>query len=482
MRRLILSGVIAASIAFPALADTTSLKQALEATYRNNPTLARTRTSIKNLDESVVQALAGLKPTVSGSISATVTDTIDDTVLRGFDFDVDTGMFTRFERYSAADTYSNRASINISQLLYDGGQTRGKVDSAKLAVFAGREDLISAEQNTLLDAITAYMDLRQAQANLNLAKSNITVLQQQLQASRDRFEVGEVTRTDVSQTEARLASAVSNREASRAALQGAVASYVSIVGEKPQSVQTPPEHPTVPSTLARAEAIALDGHPRIRAAKLNLKAASIDLNVARKNRIPTVKGSVSALNTDISGLGNFTEGSRISIEVGVSATISIFQGGRLDSQRRAASNSKKVDQYELDIAINTTQLNLRRNYANWQAAVAAIRASQAQIRSARIAFEGVREEAKLGSRTTLDVLDAEQELLSARSNLVSALRDEQVQAYNVLAEMGRLTARSLRLSVELHDPKANYDAVVKDSPLGLQRINLLEKLQKRRKK
>jgi outer membrane protein len=468
-------------VAFPTFADTTSLKHALEATYRNNPTLARTRTSIKNLDESVVQALAGLKPTVSGSVSVGVTDYIDQTTQR-YVSDPSDPFGGSFVTEAKSDTYSNTATLSISQLLYDGGQTRGRVDSAKLAVYAGREDLIAAEQSTLLGAITAYMDLRRAQANLNLAVSNITVLQQQLQASRDRFEVGEVTRTDVSQTEARLASAISNREASRAALQGAVANYVSVVGEKPHNVQTPPEHPAIPSSLKRAEAIALEAHPRIRAAKLNLKAAGIDLSVARKNRIPTVTGSVSATTSASSGIAKFVQGNSKQVGVNVSASIPIFQGGKLDSQQRAAANSKKTDQYELDVAINTTQLNLRRNYANWQAAVAAIRASQAQIRSARIAFEGVREEAKLGSRTTLDVLDAEQELLSARSNLVSALRDEQVQAYNVLAEMGRLTARSLRLNVEHHDPKVNYEAVVKDSPLGLQRINLLEKLQKRRKK
>jgi outer membrane protein len=481
MRRLILSGVIAVSVAFPSLADTTSLKQALEATYRNNPTLAQTRESIKNLDETVVQALAGLKPTVEGSISVGVTDYIDQTTTR---FIVDPADPLKSLRVTEArsDTYSNTATLSISQLLFDGGQTRGKVDSAKLAVYAGREKLIEAEQGTLLGAITAYMDLRRAQANLNLAQSNIKVLEQQLQASRDRFEVGEVTRTDVSQTEARLASAISNREASRAALQGAVATYESVVGDKPHRMQTPPEHPAIPSTLARAEALALKGHPRIRAAQLDLKAAGIDLTVARRNRIPTVRGSVSATTSASSGIAKFVQGNSKQVEVNVSASIPIFQGGRLDSQQRSASNAKRVDQYALDLAINTTQLNIRRNYANWQAAVAAIRASQAQIRSARIAFEGVQEEAKLGSRTTLDVLDAEQELLTARSNLVSALRDEQVQAYNVLAEMGRLTARSLRLNVEHHDPKTNYEAVVKDSPLGLQRINLLEKLQNRRKK
>ena len=466
MRRLFLGSAIAICVAFPSVADTTNLKHALEATYRNNPTLAQTRESIKNLDEGVVQALADLKPSVAGSISSTVTQ----------QFDWDQVAFPN------TDSYSNAATLKISQLIYDGGQTRGRVDSARLAVYAGRENLIAAEQETLLAAITAYMDLRRAQANLNLAESNITVLQQQLQASRDRFEVGEVTRTDVSQTEARLASAISNREASRAALQGSVANYVSVVGENPHRVQTPPEHPAIPSTVAQAEAIALEGHPRIRAAKLDLKAAGINVTTSNKNRIPTIEGSLTAQSLDTSGLLNYTENNNVTLGFNVLATIPIFQGGSLNSARRSAVNAKKVDQYQLDEAINTTRLNLRRNYANWQAAVAAIRASQAQIRSARIAFEGVQEEAKLGSRTTLDVLDAEQELLTARSNLVSALRDEQVQAYNVLAEMGRLTARSLRLNVQHHDPSVNYKAVVKDSPLGLQRIGLLEKLQNRRKK
>jgi outer membrane protein len=474
MRRLILGSVAAFALALPAFAQGTSLKQALEATYRSNPTLAQTRAQIKNLDEAVVQALSGLKPTVSGSLSIGVTDYIDQTTTS---FNPGTSSFVQVRR---GDTYSNTATLSISQLIYDGGKTRGAVDSAKLSVYAGRENLIASEQVTLLAAITAFMDLRQAQATLNLAENNITVLREQLRASQDRFEVGEVTRTDVSQTQARLASAISSKEASKAAVQAAIASYTSIVGERPSQLQVPPAHPTVPASLQRAEAIALAAHPRIRAAQLELQAAGIDLNVARKNRIPTITGSVNATSSASTSLGNFYKDNERSVGVTLGASIPIYQGGTLDSQRRSAANSKKVDQYALDTAIATTRLNLRTNYANWQAAVAAIEASQAQIRAAQIAFEGVREEAKLGSRTTLDVLDAEQELLSARSNLVSALRDEQVQGYNVLAEMGQLTASALRLNVDIYDPKANYNKVVQESPLGAERIQLLDKLLKRR--
>lgn len=466
MRKLIIGGVLSILMSVPAFAQTTSLKHALESTYRNNPSLAQRREQIKNLDEAVVQALAGLKPTVSGSLQATITDPIKP----------------RFA-FQNENSFSNTATLSISQLIYDGGQTRGRVDASKLELYAGREELIGAEQSTMLGTITAFMSLREAQAKLGLAENNISVLREQLRASRDRFEVGEVTRTDVSQTEARLALAISNKEAARAVVLGAVADYISIVGEKPNNLRTPPEHPKIPSKLAQAEAIALQNHPRVRAAQLNLRAASTDLSVVRKNRIPTVTGTVSATSTASEHEFNFIKGKSRSVSVGVGANIPIYSGGRLDSSRRAASNALKANQYALQAAEDLTRQNLRRNYANWQAAVAAIRASQAQIRSARIAFEGVNEEAKLGARTTLDVLDAEQELLSARSNLVSALRDEQVQAYNVLAEMGLLTADALKLNVERHDPTKNYNKVVKeDSPLGLKRINLLEKLQKKRKK
>jgi len=462
MRKLILSGVLAMSMVAPAFADTTTLKGALEATYKNNPGLARVRTSLKNLDEAVVQALAGLKPTVSASLRSTITDPINQTE-------------------SSRDSYSNTASLTISQLLYDGGQTAGRVESSKLALFAGREDLIATEQAALLQAITAFMDVRQAQATLNLAENNISVLREQLRASEDRFEVGEVTRTDVSQTQARLASAISNSEAARANVSSTIATYISVVGAKPHRIETPPAHPKVPPTLAQAEAIAVERHPRIRSAKLSLKAAGIDYQVARKNRIPTVTGSVTASKSGSSGILDYTNNTNTNVSVAVEATIRLYQGGALNSRQRAAANAKKADQYSLDEAIITTRLNLRRNYANWKSAVAAITASQAQIRAARVAFEGVREEAKLGSRTTLDVLDAEQEVLSARSSLISAVRDEQVQAYNVLSEMGLLTAKSLRLNVELYDPKANYNRVITESPLGSKRINLLEKLTKRRK-
>ena len=444
MRIQVLSTVALFILCSPALAETTTLKQALEATYKNSPSIAQQREKLLELNEIVVQKFASLKPVVN----ATLKQNLDDV----------NGKFT------------NTATLTIKQLIYDGGKSLNLINSSKLIVLAERELLIQSEQNSLLKVITSYMDLRQAIATLELAKSNTSVLREQLRASQNRFEVGEVTRTDVSQTEARLASAISNVEARNAAVLSQIANYFLIVGQDPGALETPQKHPIIPSDVATAEAIALTDHPRIRAAKLYLQAADQDISATRKNTNPIISGSLTS-----------STGSAIKSSIGakIEASIPIFIGGKLRSKQRSAVSARQAKKYALDTAISSTRYNLNAYYATWQAALAAIKASNAQIESARIAFEGVTEETKLGSRTTLDVLDAEQELLSARSNLISALRDEQVQAYKVLAEMGQLTASSLGLNVKLYDPTLDYNKIVIESPLGKARIKLLEKLQNR---
>lgn len=442
MNKFIISLVISSLMACSVNAQETDLKTTLEATYANNPLIAQQREIILKLNESVVQQSSLIMP----GISATLSQNLDDN----------------------NGNYANSANITIKQLIYDGGQSLNLIDASKYAVFAERELLIKAEQDNLLKAITSYMDFRQAKANLDLAESNIKVIKEQLRASKNRYEVGEVTRTDVSQTEARLALALSNVEARRASLSSKSASYLLVVGEYPGKLANPPKHPDVPIELHIAEKIALENHPRIRAAKLNLKSSEHKINASRKIGSPTISGSLTTKT-----------GSSIRSSTGatIQATIPLFSGGELRSKRRAAINDKQIRKYALDNAILMTRSNLQIYHSSWLAAVAAIKASNAQIKSSKIAFEGVREEAKLGSRTTLDVLDAEQELLSARSNLVSALRDEQVQAYNVISEMGQLTASNLNLDIKVYDPEIDYNNVIKKSPLGEARIKILEKLQ-----
>ena len=444
MFRFFSSSAIIILFAFPVSAKETNLKSTLEATYNNNFLIAQQREKILKYNESVTQQLSVKKPDLSANLSQNLDE--------------------------SNGKYNNSANITIKQLLYDGGQSSNLVDAAKYTVLAERELLIKAEQDNLLKAITVYMDLRQAQANLELAENNIKVIEEQLRAANNRFEVGEVTRTDVSQTKARLALAVSNVETRKAILTGKSASYLLVVGENHGNLSTPPKHPEIPNTFSKAEKIAIENHPRILAARLQLKVSEYRIDASRGVFSPTIIGSItSKTGTSISSSTGAT----------IQATIPLFNSGNLRSKKRAAINDKKISKHALDIALLTTRSNLQIYHSSWLAAVAAIKASKAQIEASQIAFEGMREESKLGSRTTLDVLDAEQELLSARSNLVTALRDEQVQAYNVLSEMGQLTTSNLGLEVQTFNSFSNNNKIEQTSPLGKARIRILEKLKNR---
>ena len=444
MFRFFSSSAIIILFAFPVSAKETNLKSTLEATYNNNYLIAQQREKILKYNESVTQQLSVKKPDLSANLSQNLDE--------------------------SNGKYNNSANITIKQLLYDGGQSSNLVDAAKYTVLAERELLIKAEQDNLLKAITVYMDLRQAQANLELAENNIKVIEEQLRAANNRFEVGEVTRTDVSQTKARLALAVSNVETRKAMLTGKSASYLLVVGENHGNLSTPPKNPEIPNTFSKAEKIAIENHPRILAARLQLKVSEYRIDASRGIFNPTIIGSItSKTGTSISSSTGAT----------IQATIPLFNSGNLRSKKRAAINDKKISKHALDIALLTTRSNLQIYHSSWLAAVAAIKASKAQIEASQIAFEGMREESKLGSRTTLDVLDAEQELLSARSNLVTALRDEQVQAYNVLSEMGQLTTSNLGLEVQTFNSFSNNNKIEQTSPLGKARIRILEKLKNR---
>ena len=444
MFRFFSSSAIIILFAFPVSAKETNLKSTLEATYNNNFLIAQQREKILKYNESVTQQLSVKKPDLSANLSQNLDE--------------------------SNGKYNNSANITIKQLLYDGGQSSNLVDAAKYTVLAERELLIKAEQDNLLKAITVYMDLRQAQANLELAENNIKVIEEQLRAANNRFEVGEVTRTDVSQTKARLALAVSNVETRKAILTGKSASYLLVVGENHGNLSTPPKHPEIPNTFSKAEKIAIENHPRILSARLQLKVSEYRIDASRGIFNPTIIGSItSKTGTSISSSTGAT----------IQATIPLFNSGNLRSKKRAAINDKKISKHALDIALLTTRSNLQIYHSSWLAAVAAIKASKAQIEASQIAFEGMREESKLGSRTTLDVLDAEQELLSARSNLVTALRDEQVQAYNVLSEMGQLTTSNLGLEVQTFNSFSNNNKIEQTSPLGKARIRILEKLKNR---
>jgi len=444
---------IAALTVSASFAEAQTLKEAMEEAYQNNPSLLAARASLAGTDEGVAAAAAALRPTISGSATATES--------RNFDTDTDSDSWT--------------LAITASQTIWGGGRGVLGLTASELEVLSVRQDLLDTEQGILLSAVEAFMNVRRDADNVRLSQNNVRVLSEQLRASNDRFEVGEVTRTDVSQTEARLAGARSSLELAKGTLNVSRETYRATVGSYPTTPFSPTGLPSLPASADIAEQVALASHPRILAAQFDVSAAELGLEIARRALQPTITGSVSVQRSK-SAMGNDPVDSG---SVSITGSVPIYQGGALSSEIRAATASANAARIALQQANLITRQSVRSAYANWQASVAGITASQEQVRASRIAFEGVSEEASLGARTTLDVLDAEQEFRNAESALISAARDEVVARFSVLAEMGQLTAEKMGLNVTLFDPTENYEAVNKSSPLGSRRDALLDKILER---
>jgi len=410
------------------VADT--LTDALISAYQSNPSLEISRASLRSLDEAVAQARSGLRPTLNATGSGTLS--------------------TSSSTSGVTDSY--RASLDAALKLYDGGQTASAVASAIARVDAGRASLRDAEQSVLLAATAAFVDVRRDLEFVSLAQSNVRVITQQVRAARDRFEVGEVTRTDVSQAEARLAAARSNLAAAEGALARSGRTYLAVVGKKPRDLRQPPAIPGLPRSLDEALAIAMREHPSLDAARARLSGAEHDVERARGATRPSVSLTGSLAHTE----GGSSDSSA---SVTLSGTVPIVSGGRLSSLIRQAQQVLSQRKYEVQDAGRLVAQSTAIAWADLNVARASIRARRQQIEAARIAFEGVGEEARLGARTTLDVLDAEQELLNARTDLASAQRDEFVAAFNLLSSMGLLSVKHLGLGIPVYDPSVNFERV-----------------------
>lgn len=412
-----------------------TLTDALIWAYQSSPTLQINRANLRSADDGVALAKAGkgVQVTATGNVSASASNNAARDI---------------------TDTYS--AELNASLNLYDGGQTAAAVQAAKAGVDAARAQLVAVEQNVLLGAIAAYVDVRRDARFLSLAENNVMVISQQVEAARDRFEVGEVTRTDVSQATARLASARSNLAANKGAFERSLQSYLVAVGRKAGRLASPPALPKLPATLAAAQSIARKEHPSIKAAQANQSAAEFDVVRAQGAKKPSVNLGANVtygVNTRVYGEDT------TSASIGLTGSMPLLDGGRNDGLIRQAFSVLDRRKAELQDAARTVVQDTALAWANLEVARASINANRQQIRAARVAFEGIQEEAKLGARTTLDVLDAEQEVLNAESNLAAAQRDEYVAAYNLIASMGLLTTRYLNLGVEEYDPNVYYQSV-----------------------
>lgn len=448
--------VVAGFLGLAPAATSETLTDALIWAYQSSPALETNRAALRAVDEGVVQAYAGKRPQVTVSGSATASHNSSNTAR------------------DITDTYS--AALNASLVLYDGGATEAAVASARANVAAARANLEAVEQSVLLQAIAAYVDVRRDARFLALAENNVRVITQQVEAAEDRFEVGEVTRTDVSQATARLASARSNLAANRGGLERSNQAYLVAVGRSPGALAPPPALPKLPATLDRAQAISMREHPSVVAAQAAVKAAEHDVERAKAALAPTVSlsGSLSHnINTQIYGEGS------TSASITLRGEKSLFDGGRNDSLVRQAFAVLDRRKAELMDAARGVKQETALAWSNLEVARASIRAARQQIRAAKIAFDGVTEEAKLGARTTLDVLDAEQEVLNAQSDLAASERDEYVAAYNLVSAMGLLSVDYLGLGVARYDPNVYYQSVAGQVPQASRQGTALDRISDR---
>ncbi|MDW4497123.1 TolC family outer membrane protein [Sulfitobacter sp. D35] len=447
----------------PVRADT--LADALVGAYINSGLLDQNRALLRAADEDVAGATALLRPILNWS--ADLTRDFGDT-LTSNDFQ------TRgLEATTAA------INLTLDMLLWDNGATRLGVDVAKETVLATRQNLVSVEQQVLFRAVQAFMDLRAAIEFVDVRQNNLRLLTEELRAAQDRFEVGEVTRTDVALAEAAQAQARSGLAQAQGNLISAREEYRNAVGREPGRVEVPPSIPNLEGNVEAAKAGALRVHPNIRAAQHQVAAAELAILRAKAQISPSLRGGGRLGYSERVDSDAFTRGGSI----GLNLSGPIYQGGALASNVRRAMalrDSERANLYtvQLDVAQNVGTA-----YAELAAARASVAAAERGIEASTIAFEGVREEATLGARTTLDVLNAEQDLLDAVNTRIEVQTQLYVAAYGVLAATGQLTVRDLRLNLPQYDPAAYYnlakDAPVRKSKHGQALDRVLESLQKR---
>lgn len=431
-RTLVLTLSLIAGAAPPVWAET--LADALIAAYRNSNLLAQNQAVLRAADENVAQAVATLRPVVAFVADGRY----------GYSEQRVSGITV-----SAEDLFANY-SITAQMTLFDFGRTQLAIEAAKETVLATREALISIEQQVLLSAVSAFVNVRLQQEFVSLRENNVRVIGEQLRAAQDRFEVGEVTRTDVAQAEARLAEARANLVVAQGDLAIARENYRAATGNYPGVLSAPPAPPRTADTLDAARSVALRTHPAIRQAQREVKAAELNVERARANLRPSISAQAS-LSVDQDGLQQRG--------VGLNFNQTIYSGGALSSALRQSMANRDASLAGLKQRGVEVAENVGTVWSNLDVADASITATEQQIEAAQIAFDGVREEASLGARTTLDVLDAEQALLDARAARLSALAQRYIGIYQLLSSMGLLTADHLELGIPTFDPAAYYNAV-----------------------
>lgn len=455
--RLAIILVVEATIAATAqvrIASAETLEAALAYTYKNNPQLEAQRAQVRAVDESVPQALAGYRP--KASLTTGVGYQRLNTLTREISSTTPAGASASYFKQTGANTPQSYG-VTLSQNLFNGFQTSNKVRQAEALVLAARAQLRVTEQAVLLNAVTAYLNLLRDSAILDLQRRNRDVLEEQLRQTRVRMQSGNVTATDVSQAEARLNVARTQVFGAEANYESSRALYREVIGLdahklSPASTIDRFAPTKLSDAIARAEA----DHPSVAVARYNVDAATLQTKIAEGALYPTVNLVGSAqknYETSLTQLESF------SATVGGQMTVPLYQGGAEYSLIRQAKETQGQKQVELAVARDRARTAVVQAWAQVEAAKLSLGSTRAQVKSAEAALNGVREEARLGQRTTLDVLNAQQELVNARTAVVSAERDRVVNSYALLAAVGNLTPQAVGLKVPAYDAKVHYKAV-----------------------
>ena len=454
-KRLLLSGALSL-LAFvasnlggggPARAETMS--GALAKAYGYNPDLNQQRAATRAADEGVPRATAGWRPVLSASssIGLAATKTVDRGLIK-----------------TDSNTVPRVNTLSVTQTIYNGGRTGNTVRQAESTVMQSRETLRQSEQDLLAAASTAYMNVLRDTALLQLQNNNVDVLKEQLKQTEDRFQVGEVTRTDVAQSQASLAQGEANAFQARFDLQNSIAIYRQVIGEQPRQLE--PARPVeilLPRSLESALALSQKEHPRILAALHAVDVAALNVTVQEGALLPTLTATGSAsVNREPSGFPNYQTKSLSAV---ASLNIPLYEGGATYSAIRQAKELVGEARLQADQQREAVRSGVIAAWGGFQTTKLTIQSFQAQVRANEIALEGVREEAKVGQRTTLDVLNAQQTLLNSRVSLVTAQRNQVVASYALLAATGQLSAATLSLRVMTYDPTLHFDQV-KDKWFG----------------
>jgi outer membrane protein len=455
--RIAIAGVAALALAL-GFVDTSradTLEGSLVRAYQNNPQLNAQRAAVRSTDENVPQALSGYRPRVS--ITASVGEQYTDTtqVTRFQD------QFTGARGATYTHIHGNNAPRSIggqiNQTIFNGNQTANRVRAAESQVSGAREGLRVLEQTILLSAATIYMDYLRDAAIVEVRRSNVRVLEQTLKQVQDRFSVGEVTRTDVAQSEAQLAAGRTDLLTAESNLNSTRANYRRIIGNEPTAVAPgAPVDKFLPPTLSGAIEVGLLENPNVTSVMHGVDVNFLSVKVAEGALFPTVSLVASvqqAYETSLVILKNFNA------SVAAQVSIPVYQGGSEYALIRQSKETLAQQRLVLDQTRDQTRATVVQQWGALQAAKAQIQSAQAQVTASETALNGVREEARVGQRTTLDVLNAQQALVNARVAIVTAQHDRVVASYNVLAAIGRLSPAVLKLPTTIYDPSVHYHQV-----------------------